>query len=423
MFPVKELTLMLLRLLPLAIVERSTAVVFWMIVFLSAIQYKRLAANEERIYGTVKNNSLEVSVSGLFYGLAGGVVASVFLVFIGVSLTGSGVTYLLPLAFLLYMINPRLMCFSYAGGIVSLLYLMFGFPKVSVPGIMALVGILHVTESVLIRISGGGCSTPLYLRNKAGRVVGGFGLQRYWPMPLVALIMLVVPDMSKVPGLIQMPDWWPLIRPEEAAVTPDVLFAMVPIVAALGYSDFAVTCTPAQKIRRTSSALAIYSIALIGAAVASSFYRPFQWVAALLGPLGHEAVVMLGSKRELSGDPAFVPPSRGVMVLDVLPNTPAAGVGLKTGDIITEVSGTPVNSRSELIEMVQRTPVFLELLVEDPHTGTEREVSFRGVVEDLGVVTVPEEGDFPHVELRSSSPVKGLWKKLTGTIKGRLMGR
>ncbi len=426
MIPVKELTLSLLRLLPLAIIEPSTAIVFWMIVFLSAIQYKKVAANEARIYGMSKNNSMEALVSGLFYGLAGGVVASAFLVFIGVSLTGSGVAYLLPLALLLYMVNPRLMCFSYAGGLISIMNLVSGFPRVSVPGLMALVGILHITESILIRLSGQGCSTPLYLRNKAGRVVGGFGLQRFWPMPLVALVMLVVPDMTGITGLIHMPDWWPLIRPEEAAHAPDALFVMVPLVAALGYSDFAVTCTPARKVRRASTALALYSVTLLGAAVASSFYRPLQWVAALFGPIGHEAVVMLAGKRELSGESAFVPPARGVMVLDVMPNTPAAGVGLKTGDIIIEVSGAPVNSRTELMDMVAKTPVFLEMLVEDMHSGSRREVRFRGVVDDLGVITVPEEGDDPHVEIRGSTPMKGLLRRLVGTlkaVKGRLSRR
>ncbi|MCR4398825.1 MAG: PDZ domain-containing protein [Firmicutes bacterium] len=420
MLPVRDLTLSILRLLPLTVLDPSRAIVFWTIVFLSAVQHRRLAANEERIYGVVKNNFLEVSLSGLFYGLAGGVMASMFLVLIGVSLTGSGISYLLPLAFALYMVNPRLMCFAYAGGIVSLCHLVFGFPKVSVPGLMTLVGILHVTESVLIRLSGSGCPTPIYLRNRAGRVVGGFGLHRFWPMPLVALVMVVVPEISKVPGLIEMPDWWPLVRPAEAALSPDALFAMVPIVAALGYSDLAVTCTPAKKVRRTSTALAAYSLGLLGLAISSTFVRPLQWAAALFGPLGHEAVIALGSNRELSGEPAFVPPPRGVMILDVMPNTPASRAGLATGDVITEVSGVPVNSRSELGELVQRTPVFLEITVEDPRSGTSRTVRFRGVVHELGVITVPEEGDRPHVDVRRASPAIAMARRLVTRLTGKL---
>ncbi|NPV69653.1 MAG: PDZ domain-containing protein [Firmicutes bacterium] len=422
MFPARELMLAVLRLLPLVILEPSVAGVFWLIVLLTVMQYKRLAANEERIYGAVKNSFMEMSVSGLLYGLVGGIVASLLLVFVGVSLTGSGISYLLPLAFLLYMINPRLMCFSYAGGIVSLSNLLFGWPRVSVPGIMALVGVLHITESVLIRVSGSGCSTPVYLRSRSGRTVGGFSLQRFWPMPLVALVMLALPDPSQVTGLIQMPDWWPLVRPAEAANMPDALFAMWPIVAALGYSDVAVTCPPAQKARRTSLILGAYSVSLLGLAIASAFVSPLQWVAALFGPLGHELVIAMGSRRELSGVPAFVPPERGVMVLDVLPGSPAQTAGLRTGDIVTEVTGTPVNTRDELREMVRQTPVFLELSVRRGGDEQPRDVRFRGVIDDLGIIPVPEEGDPPHVELGGFSPGKRFVGRLRTAVE-RLLGR
>lgn len=423
MFPVRELALSVLRLLPLAIVDRSRAIVFWMIVFLSALQYRRLVAGEERIYGAAKNNPLQALITGLLYGIAGGLVASVFLVFIGVSLSESGISYLLPLAFLLYMISPRLMCFSYAGGIISLSHLIFGIPKVSVPGIMALVGVLHITESALIWMSGDGCSTPVYLRNKQGRLVGGFGLQRFWPMPLVALVMVSLPGLSEMPGLIQMPDWWPLVRAHGVEITGDSLFVMVPIVAALGYSDFAITCMPGERIRRSAAGLAAYSVALLSVAIASTFVRPLEWVAALFGPLGHEAVIMRGSREELSGEPAFVPPGRGVMILDVMPGTPAHAEGLRTGDIITEVSGEPVNSRQELRDAVQRTPVFLELSVEQRGTGFSREIRFRGVISDLGIITVPEEYDRPHVELQRGGIAGGMVHRLVTALRERFRRR
>ena len=408
----------ILRTLPYLVLSPSSAAVFWLVVLLIASQYRRLAASEERAYGVSRMGALEALASGVLYGILGGFVASVLLVFIGVSLSGSGIGYLLPLAFLLYLVSPRLMCYSYAGGLVSFSYLLFGFPKVNVSGIMTLVAVLHMAESILIRVSGAGCSTPVFVRNRKGEVVGGYSLQRFWPVPLVVLLFVMVQDLSQVDGLIQMPDWWPLVGGEEARGVPNALFAMVPVVAALGYSDISLTCSPQERVKKTSGLLAAYSLSLLLVSLASTRHRPLEWLAALMGPLGHELVVAVGIRREMSGEPRFIPPGKGVMILDVLPGSPAAAAGLRRGDVITEVSGVPVNSRDELNRAVEMTPVFLEVTVDRPGEDRERTVRFRGVVERLGIITVPEEGDQPNVEIRHANYA---WR-FAKTLRRRLFG-
>ncbi|HHV79197.1 MAG TPA: PDZ domain-containing protein [Firmicutes bacterium] len=362
------------------------------------LQYRRAAALEQRIWGVSFNNLLEVTLRSLGLGLLGGAVASLILVIIGVSLSESGIEFLLPLALLLYAVNPRLMCFSYAGGIISLLHLITGFPNVNVAEIMALVAILHVTESLLIWVSGERCASPIYTRNAAGKLVGGFSLQSFWPVPLVALFMLTVSDPNKLEGLIQMPDWWPMIR--GAIQDPSkAVFAMVPITAALGYSDLAITMVPAQKVRRTSAALAVYSISLLGLSLLAMKHVFFEWLAALFGPAGHEIVATLGGRNELSGEPLFVSPERGVKVLGVVPGSQAEVMRIRPGDVILEVNGCSVNSRAELMEAFANSGWFLELKMVGVR-GNPKNIEFRRPMQDdLGVITVPETGDPCLVEL------------------------
>jgi hypothetical protein len=98
--------------------------------------------------------------SSLFNGFIGGLFGSFLVVLLGITIEtyvpnsqgafASGITYIWIIAILMAMIHVRYLCFSYAGGLVALVSLIFGFPNVYVPGLMALVGILHLIESLFI---------------------------------------------------------------------------------------------------------------------------------------------------------------------------------------------------------------------------------------------------------------------------------
>ncbi len=374
------------------------AVAFWLVVWLVATQYRRVAANEQRLYGTVKNPVGRQLSAAILYGLGGGVFASLLLVFVGVSLSGSGVFNLLPLAVLLYLVSPRLMCFSYAGGIVCLAHLLLGWPRVNVAAIMGLVAILHITESVLIRLSGASCTTPVFVRNDRQEVVGGYGLYRFWPVPLVVLFLVAVPDPSRLGDLIEMPNWWPLIGSIAPELRPGqaLVYTLAPVVAALGYSDLAVSSSPREKSRATAGYLAAYSLVLLVLAVLAARQYLFQWVATLFGPLGHEAVIAISSRGELGGRPRLARAPDGVRVLDVLPGGPAQRAGLQAGDVILGANGSLTASRDELKSLLTELD---QLVLTVERNGETRSIRVDPLSGNIGLITVPEPGDDPNVDL------------------------
>ncbi|HHY38081.1 MAG TPA: PDZ domain-containing protein [Clostridia bacterium] len=407
-------------------VDPCRGFLFFLVIFLIASQYRRIAATEERLYGIPKNQVFDQVLSATLYGFLGGVFGSLIMVFVGVSLSYTGIAYLWPLALLLMLINPRFICFSYAGGIISISNLVFGWPKVDVPGLAALVGILHVTEAMLIRISGGTCITPIMIRNKRGKVVSGFSLQKFWPVPIIVLLAVSTPEAAELTGLIRMPDWWPLVRPD--GITPDenLIYIMIPVVAALGYGDIAIISPPSLKLKRTSLSLSVYSATLLGLAILSSWIRPLRWAAALFAPLGHEAVIRAGMRGEFTDEPYLQYREGEVTVLDVMPKSPAARAGIQSGDVILEANGIPVRSASD-IKMLGESGVraFHILLRRDTdakrggrfeiiHTRLERTDETH-----LGLITVPDATAASFVEIKKSMPLMRLIEVISRLVRSR----
>ncbi len=386
-------------------------VLYLVVLGLVALQYSRVQSLEEKVYGTATNKAFYHTLTSIALGLLGGLFASVLLVMVGVTVSDSGVGYLLPLALFLFLFSPRFLCFSYAGGLLSVSYLLFGWPQVNVAAITALVACLHAAESFLIRISGESCATPLYIQAKDGRTVGGFSLQRFWPIPLIVLFLVRVPDVSSLSGVISLPDWWPLIKAPQVSGIGTPVFAMMPIVAALGYGDLALSRLPREKARATSRSLFLFSAVLLGFAIAASRWPAFAWVAALFSPLGHEVVIKVGNRDEMEREPRFVSSASGVVLLDVFDKGTAAKAGLGRGYLLREAQGVPLRGRLDL-EDVLKEPGDIVFTAKPPGANAFRQYTVRrSADEPLGAVVAPGLGDQPFVSAYSEGPLLRLLKR------------
>ncbi len=417
MFPVAEIGIAILRMIPMLLVDPRMAIVFWLVVILVGIQYRRLALLEQSLYGVAKNSPVAQTVGAVVQGIAGGVFGSFLLVLLGVTVAGLGAGYLLLVALLLMTIHPRFMCFSYAGGLISISSLLFGFPDVNVPAVIALVAVLHVVESFLILFTGHLGATPMNIKNNAGKTVGGFALQRFWPVPVILLVLVGLPNGELPPGSINMPDWWPLIKPEEALPEAEnILYVMFPVAAALGYSDVAVTCRPREKTLRSSLWLAAYSVSLLVVGVLSSAGWIYQFLAAVYAALGHEAVVLLGRRGQMDGRPYFTAPQQGVRVMDLVPGAPAERAGLGKGDVVVEVNGEEVGGPAHLTQLLAEAGGTAWLTVRrNGKPQAHRLVGKGRTLLDFGFIPVPSEDAQNYVEFRH----QGFFQRLLGRLTNR----
>lgn len=337
---------------------------FWVLIGVVAFLYRKMAAVSRYLFPTPGVSLRRLILLAIIAGIGGGFLGSFLLIIVGISFNQLGGLSLLFTALLLMLIQRRFLCFAYAGGVLSLSHLLLGFPQqLNVAQVMALVAVLHLVEALLIFATGHLDPLPVYVADQRGEVVGGFNLQKFWPLPLAVFLVGIYPDPGVLKGLINMPDWWPLLKANlggPGSGSGELVYSMLALPAVLGYGDIAITTTPRQKTRRAAGELAGYSVFLLLLAIAAGSSKLFAYAAALFGPLGHEALIHLERRSEQQGKPLYVPVQEGLKLLHVWRGSPLAKAGVKSGDILLRVNGRAVHDERELREAIRGADTLQE---------------------------------------------------------------
>lgn len=386
---------------------------FAYIVFIIIIyaQYKKNLRLQEYIYGLPKTPLKNLVLTSVLSGLVAGILVSIPMTLLGVTFNENmGIEYLLLISVCLMLIEPRFICFSYSGGVLALASLILGINSIDVAGVLVLVSILHLLESVLIYIDGYRGAVPVFFERKDGSVSGGFRMQRFWPIP-IALILFAgygIPDA----GSVMTPNWWPLIKPPYIDISrlEQVLFILAPMSAILGYSEFTSSYLPREKCRESAYKLAIFSIVLFFLSLASSRVYIFKYIAALFAPLGHEFLIRWERRLERNRESIFAPSDRGIRVLDTIPKGPAEKMGIQPGETILSINNIDVNNDEELDDIFKRYLNYVWVDVKD-RAGKVRTLeynNYRSGVDGLDVLSVPSSTDGLVIVKEKKSFIRGI---------------
>lgn len=179
--------------------------VYWAAVYLTHRKYRR---DGEHADGRTRQS--------IFTGIAAGSLVMTLICILGLTVQpGLYLALLLPTALLLSRIRPRFCCFAYSGTLLGV------WGAADVPGILVIVGVLHVMEGILAALD---TAPGEELAYKEGRVVKKMRRVGYWPVPFA----LLVPVSGEVLG-IAMPPWWPLLGSAAG-------FALCPMTALFLYN-------------------------------------------------------------------------------------------------------------------------------------------------------------------------------------------
>ncbi len=370
-------------------------------VLLIMLQYLRQTRLERKLFHVRLHAWPNQLVRTVLAGLAVGVLLSVVSLFLGVSVTDEAVLWLWGTAALLVFIRVRYLCFAYSAGLLGVLQWCLGWTAMDgrsdwlgtaagslahldIPGLLVLVALMHIAEGILVRWQGARFASPLFLEGKRGKLVGGFMLQAYWPVPM----LLLVPAVSGG-GDVNLP--WSLLLGGGSDWSHGISMIGFPMM--LGFTELTRTMLPGAKARSASRGLLYYGIVLGAAAVAASFWPPLMLVAALCALLVHEALVAVSYYREEAHTPLYVHDGRGLRILAVIPGTPAEAMGLLPGEIIHKVNGVRVHTKDELYAALHINSAFckLEVLNYEDQVKFVQRARYAGEHHQLGVVLAPDE--------------------------------
>lgn len=323
---------------------------FIAVIFIIYFQYYKIGKLEKDILEKSRSALLKTIISAAF-GIFGGIIVTIIFIYLGVVVDPKEFMYILISAIILSLINPRYMCFAYAGGLLSIISIIFDYPKIDVRQIMAIVAVLHMIESILVFLDGNSSNLPTYY-NK-GELIGGFNMNRFWPIPFVIFI-------------------------------GDDLIRPITLMAILSYGDFTVSSYPRNKTIRTSILLFIYStILLILALKLESGIIP-----AIFAIVGHEFIILLNQYGEKRRTPLFTTPTKGIRILGVKPRSIGKALGIREGDIIISINEIKILDKRDLDDLSYMNPKEYRIKHFSHKKGIVNKV-YRGKRKTLGLVLLP----------------------------------
>lgn len=400
--------MLFIKLVLSTFLQAFTNIFFIFLVILVYSNIKRGTLFEETWLGFPRYRASDQLLERLLYGMISGLLASFLIVILGITIDYRAILIIWPIAIVLMLFNQRYLCFSYGAGIISLTSLIFGWPDIDVSAIIALVGILHLMESILIYFDGYKSSIPVYMEHSRFNPIGAYLMQKMWPIPLV---VLVIPDTAAQlsGGGVNMPSWWPIFQPEGVGG----MLAILPIVAILGYGDVAITQVPKDRAKHSGLILGLYSVIVLTLAVISSRIYWVKYLAAISMPVLHELIIIRGKRVQTEGVPMFNVPWKGVRILDVFPDGMGENMGLKRGDILLSINGKSVNSIKGIEEVLAESPSFVWLDVKrDSEVIILEGQDFQEGISELEVMFVPRQTGKYFIMEEEKGPIIRWWKSL-----------
>ncbi|WP_376717969.1 PDZ domain-containing protein [Paenibacillus forsythiae] len=367
---------------------------FYYIALLFIILYCRRQTLLERRLIHVKLHSWGREVwRAIGTGLAAGVLVSLAAMLLGVSASGPAVVCIWAVSLILLLLRVRYFCFAYSIGLLGVVQAVLSFfpafrpgglggeavtavREMDIPALLALAAVLLVVEALLVRWQGPRLATPLFLEGKRGRVVGGYRVEAFWPLPL----FLLIPAGA---GTGALP--WPTL------LGGGLGLVSLPVV--IGFSQLTTGMLPRRKSARASGRLLLCGAVLLGLALLAARYSPLTLLAALAALLLHEGLVWYGALEERRSSPFFVHPPHGLKVLAVLPGSPAQELGILPGEILLKVNGEALTGKAQqLHEALRKSPAFCKLEVQNAAGESKylQRAIYDGDHHLLGVILAPQ---------------------------------
>lgn len=373
---------------------------FYIILYILVImfirsQYQRYSELQSAVYGKPERELREITEQIILTGLIAGFAASFAAVAAGITIEMKTARYLFFIMCFLLIFDLRYACISYAAGILAAISLIFGVTHVNVPSLLCLVAVLQIVESVLIYLNRKGGFIPVFIKNN-DEIAGAFLIRRFWMIPVVFFTHVIQSGIAAA----DFAGGRTLLFGSAPAQAGAWALGLDCLVAILCHTDIAITRHPDKKSVQSARLLFVYSIALLLMALASIDNKWVVYIGTAFCVLGRKMIYFYSRVSEKNGAPLYSAVKRGLRIMDVLPGSHAAKMGLERGDVILSINNHDIQTVEGVNEALREFPSFTWIHVHG-WDGKERTVEYRcfpGGYNSLGIISVPREKEVTYKE-------------------------
>ncbi|WP_237663324.1 PDZ domain-containing protein [Sutcliffiella horikoshii] len=238
-------------------------------------------------------------------------------------------------------------------GITIIQRLFDSLEETHLPTLALLMGILMIAEGLFVLKQAPLQTSPQLQKSKRGLPVGTHVVQRVWILP----IFLFVPMGSG--GIQASFEWWPVLQMGEHTLS----LWLVPF--SMGYYQRLKSSLPMDVIPLVGRQLLLLGVLTLAISVGSFWWENAAIFAAVLAVVGREWLNYRARMQDDKHQPIFVQRDKGLVILGVIPESPAEKMNLHIGEVITKVNNMPVNTVSSFYEALQQNRAFCKLQVLD----------------------------------------------------------
>lgn len=237
-------------------------------------------------------------------------------------------------------------------------------------------GAMVFAEGRLIVRRGAEASSPGMQKTSRGGTAVFYKSKRLWLIPL----LLVVPG-----DLLDsyLPYW-----PQFPIGSSTFSFMLFPAI--IGFQSLTRSTLPLYAYPQQGKRVWLLGLGIIILALFSLVWEPMALAALMFGVIGRAAITIHHAINEKKGNSAVAPQTTGVMIVDVLADSPAEKMGLLRGEVIRKVNGLTVTNETELYEAIQVNAAHcrLEVIDHNKEMRLRQHVVFRHDHYRLGLIVV-----------------------------------
>jgi hypothetical protein len=250
------------------------------------------------------------------------------------------------------------------------------------PSLVILMALLLISEGILITRNASKGTSPKLVKSRRGQNVGAHEVKRLWLLPMFLLI----------PGkVLTLPfEWWPVFNIGAES------YSLILVPFAIGFNQQIQGMLPKQSIQLQGRRVTTLGVLILILSVIGYWYPLISIGVAALAIISRELISLMQRLKDDNLPFYFSKKNNGLMIIGIIPESPADKMGLQVGELISKVNGVLIRDEHVFYEALQKNRAHCKLEVLDIN-GEVRFVQralYEGDHYELGILFVQDEKKF-----------------------------